>query len=306
MKILIQKFYKYFDKVLYNMLGKVVREAYEAITDEQLDKLDFVLAKTWPKKVFRSLFLTTQAPYKMQWICDIKKLKGPPSGPEHDAPLPQQPTPLHSPSPHPAFYFATHKPALQTWAAVQHEVPSILTQAVVPVSGQAFGSGVLFTHWSSPHVWSAPQHKTPVEAWQTMDADAPAGALQKLFATQIPLLHFSSAVQQSAPSMLLQSVVPNSQVFVGSGTLSTHWLEPQVWSLEQQRRPSLVRQTVAPGVRHGLFLGGGFLGKHFPAKQRSLDVQQSLRWRFWQRCSLRSQAIERKMVSVEVGVHING
>lgn len=123
---------------------------------------------------------------------------------------------------HPSFYFATHSPALQTWAAEQHEVPSILTQAVVPASGQASGSGVLFTHWLSPHVWSAAQHKSPVEVWQTTGVVAPAGALQKLFATQIPLLHFSSAVQQSAPSMLLQSVVPKSQVFVGSGFLSTH------------------------------------------------------------------------------------
>lgn len=126
------------------------------------------------------------------------------------------------PNINPAFYFATHSPALQTWAAVQHEVPSILTQTVVPASGQAFGSGVLFTHWLSPHVWSAAQHKSPVEVWQTVGVVAPAGAVQKLFATQIPLLHFSSAVQQSAPSMLLQSVVPNSQVVVGSGILSTH------------------------------------------------------------------------------------
>lgn len=60
-------------------------------------------------------------------------------------------------------------------------------------------------------------------------------------------------------------------------------------------------QTVALGVRHGLVLGG-FLGKHFPAKQRSLEVQQSLRWRCWQRCSLRSQALEKKTVSDDVGV----
>lgn len=63
-------------------------------------------------------------------------------------------------------------------------------------------------------------------------------------------------------------------------------------------------QTVAPGMRHGLVLGG-VLGKHFPAKQRSLEVQQSLRWRFWQRCSLRSQALGEKMVSGDVGVDLH-
>lgn len=62
--------------------------------------------------------------------------------------------------------------------------------------------------------------------------------------------------------------------------------------------------TVAPGMRHGLVLGG-FLGKHFPAKQRSLELQQSLRWLFWQRCSLRSQALWGKMVSGEFGLDIN-
>ena len=59
-------------------------------------------------------------------------------------------------------------------------------------------------------------------------------------------------------------------------------------------------QTVALGVPHRLALGG-FFGKHFPAQQCSLEVQQSLRCRFWQRCLLRSQALEEKMVSDNVG-----
>ncbi len=97
----------------------------------------------------------------------------------------------------------------------------MLAHDVVPAA-QAFGSGVLLTHWLSPHVWSAPQHRSPVGVWQTVGLAAPAGALQKVLATQRPLLQISLAKQQSDPSMLLQRVVPASQVLVGSGILSTH------------------------------------------------------------------------------------